>query len=172
MHHIIDKAILFICLVLAQVLICNHILIFSMATPLVLIYFIIRMRVGLPATQAMTLAFLLGLCVDIFSDTLGMNSLCCTILSVIRKPVLLAYVPRDDSLDDITPSISSLGIWTYGKYMFTMTLIYALLLFGIEYFSISAIWEMLQVALSSTLLTAIILLGIDSLMTNRHEKRL
>lgn len=172
MHTVIDKTILFIALVLAQVLICNHILLFGVATPLVIVYFIVRMRVGLNINIAMTLAFVLGLITDIFSDTLGINALCCTILSVIRKPVLLAYVTRDDSLGEIIPSISSLGIWTYGKYALTMVLVYSILLFGIEYFSFAEFWNMLLSAVSSTVLTFIILLALDSLMTNRHEKRL
>lgn len=171
MQKIISGATLFIALVLAQVSICNNILLFGVATPIVIIYFIIRMRVGLNINWAMTLAFAIGLVTDIFSDTLGMNSLCCTILSVLRKPVLLAYMQRDDSLGEIIPTLGTLGILTYGKYLLSMVLIYCIMLFGIEYFSPLRIVDIIVAALSSTLLTFLILLAVDSLMTNRHEKR-
>lgn len=167
MHIIIQKAILFIALILAQVIICNHIILFGVAMPLVIVYFIIRMRVGLSTNAAMTLAFFLGLITDIFSDTLGMNALCCTIISVLRKPVLLAYVPRDDSLNEIIPSISSLGIWTYGKYMLSMVFIYSMMLFGIEYFSFAELLQIFISASASTLLTFFMLLAVDSLMPDR-----
>ena len=72
---------LFVVLVLAQVTIFNHIWLFGMAMPLVFIYFIISLPVTTPVNWTLTLGFLIGLSVDVFSNTAGLNALSCTILS-------------------------------------------------------------------------------------------
>jgi rod shape-determining protein MreD len=170
--YVINMAILFIVLVLVQVLICNHIMLFNYATPLIFIYFIIRMSLGVNINWVMTFAFLIGFCVDMFSDTLGMNTLTCTIVSAIKKPILFAYCQKDDSLNDIIPSISSLGIWIYSKFMFTIVMIYSLIFFTLEYMSLMNILDIILSAVCSSLLTFILILGIDSLLMSQREKRL
>ncbi|MDE6754017.1 MAG: rod shape-determining protein MreD [Muribaculaceae bacterium] len=115
--EILQFTILFFIMVLVQVLICNHIAIFDVAMPIVFIYFLIRLPISLGLSVLFTLAFVLGFTVDIFSDTPGVNALACTLLAALRRPVYYAYVPRDDKTKDLIPSISSLGVGTYSKYL-------------------------------------------------------
>ena len=171
-RRIIQILILTVALVLAQTLIFNHVSLFGVAVPFVFIYIIIRLSMATPLNYLMTLAFLTGLCVDVFSDTLGMNALACTIIAVLKKPILLSYCQRDDSIYEITPTISTLGFWVYSKYMFSMTLVYCLIYFAVEYFSVSYLWDIFINAVSSSVLTYALLLGIDSLLHDKREKRL
>ncbi|MBD5200725.1 MAG: rod shape-determining protein MreD [Bacteroidales bacterium] len=168
----LEIAALFIVLVLLQVLIFNHVVLFHVAVPIIFIYFIIRVPTGLSANLLVSLSFLLGLVIDIFSDTLGVNALSCTLLAALKKPVFYAYVQRDDLVKDITPSISRLGVFTYSKYLLTMTAIYCALTFTIEYFSVASVKEIAIAAASSTLLSFLLMLGMDSLMISQREKRL
>ncbi|MDE5675919.1 MAG: rod shape-determining protein MreD, partial [Muribaculaceae bacterium] len=69
--EIIQFALLFVVILLAQVLICNHIAIFNVAVPIIFIYFIIRLPISLGKGILFSLAFIMGLCVDIFADTIG-----------------------------------------------------------------------------------------------------
>ena len=64
----------FIGLVLLQVLILNHIHILGIATPFLYIYFIIKLSSGVSRNVVMLWAFLLGIIIDIFSNTPGMNA--------------------------------------------------------------------------------------------------
>lgn len=169
-RQITSATILFIVLVLVQVVIFNHIMLFGVAAPLIFIYFIIRLNMSVSFNALISLGFLIGLLVDICSDTPGMNALACTLLAAVKKPVLLAYTQHDETINEITPCISTLGIMTYSKYMITMVLIYCLLYFAVEFFSVVNIWDILLMAVSSTLLTYLLLLGIDSLMTDRRER--
>lgn len=169
-RQIINTLILFIILVLAQVLIFNHIMLFGVAAPIVFIYFIIRLNMSVSFNALITLGFLIGLFVDICADTLGINALACTLLSAVKKPVLLAYTQHDEALNEITPSAASLGIWIYSKYMITMVVIYCLLYFSIEFFSAANLWDILLMTMSSTLLSFLLLLGIDSLMMKQRER--
>lgn len=159
-------AFLFPLLILLQVLICNHIMLFNLAVPFVFIYFIVRYPIGVSGSWAITFAFLLGLTVDIFSDTLGVNALACTILAGIKPAVFYAYVPRDDKTKRIVPTISSVGWQNYSKYLISLTTVFCLLEFGIEYFSFASIDRILLMAAASSVLSFVLILGIDSLLPN------
>ena len=168
----IHIAILYIALLLVQVLICNHIVLFNVAVPLVFIYFILRCPVNMNTNLLLTLSFAMGFMIDISCDTLGVNSLSCTVLAILKKPLFYAYVQHDDRAGEVIPSISNLGIMTYSKYLLSATAIYCLMVFSLEYFSIEAIQDILISAASSALLTFCVLLGLDSIIGNKNEKRL
>ena len=164
---VLKFALLFILLLLLQVLICNHIAIFNVAVPIIFIYFIIRLPISIGQGWLFTFSFLLGLCVDISADTPGVNALSCTLLAALKRPIYYAYVPRDDKTQDLIPSISSLGVGTYCKFLLTLVAIYCLLVFSIEYFNFADVKEVVILSASSCLLTFITLLAIDCLIITK-----
>lgn len=123
---------IFAVLVLAQVTIFNHIWLFGVAMPLVFIYFIISLPVTTPVNWMLTLGFLLGLSVDIFSDTAGLNALCCTILAGLRRPILHLYMPREEDMVNPIPSMRSMSTGVYMKYVLTMTVLYCMVFFIVD----------------------------------------
>ncbi len=157
------------CLILVQVLICNHIVLFNVAMIFIFIYVIINLPMDLNTGWLLTWAFIGGLIVDIFSDTLGVHSLACTLLAVIKKPALYAYIPKDDRTKNIEPSLASLGFGVYGKYLFTMIASYCVMVFSIEYFSFADIKEIVIMSAASAVFSFLILLGIDSLIVNKPK---
>lgn len=160
--------ILFPILILLQVLICNHIMLFNIAVPFIFIYFIIRFPIGAARNLELTLSFLLGLIIDIFSDTPGLNALSCTLLSGIRPTVFYAYVTRDDKTKQIIPCISTIGWQNYSKYVISLSVIFCLLEFGIEFFNFASFREVIVLTLGSSVLTFAMILGIDSLLPSRN----
>ena len=163
-NSIIRYFLLFIICVLVQALIFNRIILFHVAVPIVFIYFIIRLPINLKLPYVFTFAFLLGLTVDIFSDTPGVNALACTLIAAIRKPIYYAYMAKDDITNRLTPGISTMGIIDYSKYLLTFVIIYCLLVFTIEYFSFADVKGIVIMASASTVLTFILLLAADSLI--------
>lgn len=166
-YNVIKNIFLLICLILVQVLICNHIVIFNVAIAFIFIYVIISLPLSLATGWLLTWAFFSGLAVDIFSDTLGINALACTLLAIIKKPAFFAYIPRDDRTKDIEPSLSTLGIAVYGKYLFTMVAAYCVMVFTIEYLNFANIQEIAIMSASSALFTFLLLLGIDSIIVKK-----
>lgn len=171
-RHILMNVILLIVLVTAQVLICNHIMLFNVATPFIFIYLIVSLPMDLKTDWLLTWAFVAGLLVDLFSDTPGLNALSCTVLAVAKRPVLYAYIPRDDHTKNVVPSLYSLGFAVYAKYLLTMSAIYCALVFTIEYFNFAAVKDIVIMSVSSALFTFLLLLATDSLIISRREKRL
>lgn len=159
-------------LVLAQVVVFNHICLFNVAVPMVFFYLIIRLPITLSINWVLTIGFFFGLIVDIFSDTYGMNALACTIEAMLRRPILRLYVPREEDLTRPEPSMYSLGTSAYLKYLLTMTLLYCTLIFLIEAFTFFNPIQLGLRIVTSTMLSMVLMLGIDSLMTPRSEKRL
>ncbi|MGM9866299.1 MAG: rod shape-determining protein MreD [Lepagella sp.] len=169
---LLNNFVVMIVMVLLQVLIFNNIMLFSVAIGYVFIYTIIRLPMSLHTNWLLTFTFLLGLVIDIFSDTAGVNTISCTILAMVKRPVLYAYIARDDSTKNIVPCLSTLGFAVYGKYLFTMSMIYTLLTFVLEYFNFADFKEIALMTICSSLFTFILILGIDSLIITRREKRL
>lgn len=155
---------LFVILVLVQALLMNHIVLFSSAVCFIFIYFLIKLPVNLSANLLLTLGFLLGLTVDMLSDTPGLNALCCTVLASLKRPVFFAYEQHDDQKRNVSPSIGTMGFFNFCKYIFSMAAIYCLLDFFVEFIEFTDIVGILIKAGASTLFTFFVMLAIDSLV--------
>lgn len=127
------------------------------------------MRMNLNTGLLILFSFLLGLFIDISSDTLGINCLASTILAVTKKPVFFIYESHDDKFKEMIPGISSIGIFTFIKYVLTLSFIYCLIVFIVEFFSFFNFREMIAMILSSTLFTTLIVIGIDSILSINRE---
>ncbi len=159
-------------LLLAQVLVFNHVCLFGVGVPFVFLFVLLRLPVTLSREWCYTIAFLIGLTIDVCSDTLGMNALSCTLLMALRRPVLRLYVLRDEEITNPCPGSASLGFFTYVKYATTMSLIYCIFIFTIEAFTFLNPVQLILRIVASTVLTSLLLIGIDSLTVSHREKRL
>ncbi|MBD5225719.1 MAG: rod shape-determining protein MreD [Bacteroidales bacterium] len=159
-------ALMFVLLILAQVVVFNHICLFGVAIPLVFIYFVIKLPLTLGINWVMTLSFLLGLTVDIMSNTQGMNALACTILAVTRAPVLHLYMPRQETISNPEISCNTVGTAVFMKYALTLCAIYCALFFIIESLTFFDPMLLALKIVSSTLLTFVVIMAFDSLASS------
>ena len=65
---------LFVLLLMVQALICNQICLFDCITPMVYVYFALTFRINYPRWGVLAWCFVMGLCVDIFSNTPGVGA--------------------------------------------------------------------------------------------------
>ena len=166
-NSIIRYGFLFIICVLLQALVFNQIVLFHVAVPIVFIYFIIRLPINLKLPYLFTVSFLLGLSVDIFSDTPGVNALACTLIAALRTPIYYAYMAKDDITSRLTPGVATMGIMEYSKYLLTFIVVYCILVFTIEYFSFAYVKGIVILSAASTVFTFIILLTADCLIPGK-----
>ena len=166
-NTIIRYLILFLLCVLLQALIFNQIVLFHIAVPIVFIYFLIRLPINLKLSYLFTLAFFLGLLVDIFSDTPGVNALACVLIAALKTPIYYAYVAKDDTTSRLTPCVASMGMGDYSKYLLTFVVIYSLMAFTIEYFSFADVKGIVIMSAASSVLTFFLLLAVDCLIPKR-----
>ncbi len=162
---------LFFALVVVQ-LVCNKIVLFNVAMPVVFIYLILRLPVNLHGGWVITIAFFSGLIIDIFNNTPGMNALACTIIAAVRRPVFNAFISRENDMNIPIPSVDSMGVGDYFKYMATLVTLYCTLIFLIQAFTLHDIVLTLARIAASSVLSIIIIFGLDTLVSTRREKRL
>ena len=168
---VIQFILLFIVLTVLH-LVCNKIVLWGVAMPVVFIYLILRLPVNLHGGWVLTIAFFSGLIIDIFDNTPGMNALACTILAAVRRPVFNAYVSTEKDNSQPIPSVDSMGIGDYFKYMATLVTLYCSLIFLIQAFSLHDIVLTLARIAASSALSIMIIFALDSLVSTRREKRL
>lgn len=168
---VLQLSLLFVVLVLVQVM-CYKILLFGVAVPLVFIYLIMRLPVTWHMNITLTIAFVMGLIVDVFNNTPGMNALCCTLLAAFREPVFALFVPRENEMNNPIPCVDTLGFGSYLKYMSTLVVIFSAMIFLVQAFTLHN-WPLTLLRIgASSLLTITLLLALDSLVSTRREKRL
>lgn len=160
-------AMLFVVLLLVQAVIFNNLVLFNCAMPFIFIYVLITMPVTTPPNLAMTVGFALGLCVDAFADTYGLNALCCVILAFVRRPLFHLYVPHDDDLAGQCLNMRTMAVSAFLKYALTMTLVYCVCANVIESFSLFNPLRMLLRIVASTVYTTVLIYAVDSLSLNR-----
>lgn len=158
----LHKAGWFVGLVLLQVLVLNNVHIAGYATPFLSLYLILKFESDASRNVLMLWAFFLGLAIDVFSDTPGMNAAALVLLAFLRPFFLRLFVPRD-TVDALVPSVRAMGVYPFLKYLVTCVLTHHALLLSIEYFSF-AHWEMLLLRIvSGTLLTVACLMAIEGM---------
>ena len=155
---------------MAQAVIFNRIALFGVAMAFVFIYFIIKLPITMGQTKVIFLSFLLGVAMDIFSDTPGMNALACTCLGACRHTILRLYLSREDDVSHSIPSIRSLGATVYAKYVLTMSGLYCTLIFVIEAFTFFHPLQLLLRIVASTALTWLLLMSADSFNVSRSAR--
>jgi rod shape-determining protein MreD len=152
----------FIGLVLLQVLILNNVHIAGYATPFLYIYLILKFESDTPRNALMLWAFCLGLAVDVFSDTPGMNAAATVLLAFLRPTFLRLFVPRD-TLESIVPSIRTMGVSPFLKYLVVSVFVHHGVLLTIEFFSFAHMGTLLLRIVASTLLTVVCIMAVEGM---------
>ena len=155
MNSIISINILrFFLLVLAQVLIFNHIDFLGYVNPYIYIIFIILFPLNNNRLTLLLASFFIGLTIDTFSDSGGVHAAACVVAAYAR-PVILKYsfgmLYEHQSIKFGNAEIGSLV-----GYVSIFTIIHHTVLFSIEIFNTSKILIILQKTLFSSIFTIVL----------------
>ena len=166
MERILTRIAWFVGLVLVQVLLLNNIFLFGLATPFVYVYFLLALDKDTDRIALMIMAFALGLAVDVFSNTPGVNAGASVLVAFLRPSLLRLFSPRDE-YENFEPGIYTLGIWAFVRYAFVVTLLHHTALYLLEAFSFAHIEYLSLRILCSTLLTVVLVMAIEFV---RHKR--
>ena len=151
---------LFALFFLAQVLVFGRIHLFHYATPLFYVYFVAMFPRNHEKWAILLWGFLLGLCIDIFSNTPGLAATSLTVIAAVQPYYLELYVPRD-SADNLKPSMLTLGPLKFTYYIVPMVLVYCLLFFSLEMFTFFNAFYWLMCVLGSTAITLVLIFALE-----------
>ena len=157
----IRNIVFFVVLLLAQVLVFNHVHLFGCATPLLYVYYVLPVRRNQPRWVTLLLCFAMGLCTDSFSNTPGVATASMTLVGLLQ-PYLLTLFVQQDSPDDLRPSMKVLGTMKYVFFTIAIVLTYCLAFFSLEAFNCNNWVLWLASVGGSALLTTLLILVIDN----------
>lgn len=160
--EILKRLLAFVVFCLAQALILNRIHLLGFATPLLYVYFVITFHRGYPKWAILSWSFLLGLCLDMFSNTPGVAAGSMTLIGLLQPYLLETFVPRD-STEDMEVSIKTMGWGKFATFSFLLLLIYTLMFFTLEAFNFFNWLQWLMCICGSTALTYVFILVIENL---------
>jgi len=161
----------FFVLVLLQVLVFNNIQFSGYVNPYVYILFIFMLPFETPGYLLLILAFVLGLTIDLFSNTPGMHSFATVFMAFVRPSLLRAIAPRDDYQPGTTPSLHDYGFGWYFKYTATLTLVHHTVLFFIEVYDLSYFFSTLWRIILSSIFTLIIVFTAQLFVFKKNKRR-
>ncbi|HEY4798331.1 MAG TPA: rod shape-determining protein MreD, partial [Bacteroidia bacterium] len=105
----------------------------------------------------LVLAFVLGLSVDIFSDTGGLHAAASVLMAFLRKPVLKLISPRDGYDAVQQPTIQQFGFGWFLSYTGTLVFAHHCVLFFLETFGFSEFFSTFFRAILSTFFTLMLI---------------
>ena len=162
MTRLVSRLVMFVALLLAQVLVLNHVWLMNVATPLLYVYFAITFPRNTEKGEVLVWCFILGLLVDIFSNTPGLAAGSLTLIGMIQTYLVELFVPRD-SAENLEVSAATLGWGKFSMLSGILILIYCFLFFILEAFNFFD-WQLwLLRAVCSAALTLGLMLAIESL---------
>ena len=152
----------FLGLVLLQVLVLNQVHIGGYATPFFYIYFILKFNSRVGRNNLMLWSFFLGLTVDVFSNTPGMNAAVATCLAFFRASLMRLVTLRDMD-EGFRPGVKSLGFSSFFRYTVLTCTLFCTLLLMIDTFSFFNLPVLLFKIVTSTIATVLCVLCAESL---------
>lgn len=166
-NQIFINIVRFFILMLLQVIVLNHINLLGYVNPYTYIIFILLFPFDGNKTLLIFLSFLLGLWIDLFSDSGGVHAAACVLIGFLR-PILLkfsfgvSYQYNAVKLNKVTFKERLL-------YIILMVFIHHFMMFSLEVFSLSHISLILKSTLFSGIFSTLLILCILLLFKRKEN---
>jgi rod shape-determining protein MreD len=158
----------FIFLVLLQVLFLNKINLFGYLDPIIYILFVFLYPLDKEKGYFLVASFLLGLSIDIFSNSGGVNAAATLLIAYIRLPIL-HLIQNKTEFDYLLFNIKKLSFMQAITYIFTLTFIHHLVLFLFEFYKTKNIFSIIGTVAITTLISGIIISFSIQLFANNKK---
>lgn len=152
----------YILLMILQVFLFDQLQFMGVCHPFIYILFLLMMPITLPHSVDMLIGAMVGLIMDVFSNSLGIHTSACILLMFLR-PYLLETILNDK--DRLNEQISTrvVGPEAMGKYLAILIIIHHLMVFILSAWSWTHIGFVLLETLVSALITFIFIFGFNIL---------
>lgn len=148
----------FLFLIIFQVLILNNINLGGYINPFFYIYFILLLPFSVSRWMLLASAFLLGLVIDVFTNTPGLNASACVAMAFARPFVIRIISTGSESPIGINPTIKNQGIKWFLYYAIILIFVHHFILFYLEIFRFHEFFQTLFRTLISSAITLVFVL--------------
>jgi rod shape-determining protein MreD len=159
-NSLIINSFRFVLLISIQVFLLKNIGYYNLSIPFLYILFILLLPFGIPNWLLFSLAFITGITIDVFHDTLGLNALACSVMAFIRIIYINITVQRDGFDNEPEPSLGIMGFRWFILYVTILTFSHHLILFTFENFNFNEFgYTLLRVVMSTLFTVGLILIS-------------
>lgn len=158
---------LFLLLILIQVLLLSRINLFGLATPVLYGYFLLKLPIGRNLFYVIISAFLMGLIIDIFLNTPGMNAAAITLVAMLRKPMMSLFFEKEE-FEGFVPGMNS-APGPFVRFTIFTIFLHLTLLFFIESFTLFNLVNTLLRIIISAVSSIILIIALDMLIYRRKS---
>jgi len=166
-NPVIINIVRFVLLVLAQVLVFNNLNFFGFINPLVYVLFFYWYPIRENRAAFITISFLLGLVIDIFSDTLALHTIVSITLAYVR-PFLMRFC-FGANFDFQAFTFKNATQLQRATFLFLLILIQHVIFFSLEILSFAHILLILKKILFTSFSTFLICILLTSLFAKEND---
>ena len=160
----------FILLVLAQVLVINHIRLGGYVHPYVYLIFVMLLPTNMPGWQLLVSGFGIGLVIDLFMGTPGMHAGATTLMAFCR-PAIIRLVSGRLKLENVRePNTNQLDFPWFLRYTLCMVTVHNFTLFMLEGFTFHLVGQALLRLLLSVPVSMFLILTFIYLFSPTKKK--
>ncbi len=152
-NEVLINIVRFIFLILFQVLILNNIQLSGYLNPFLYVLFILMLPFQTPKWLLLVFAFLIGIGVDMFSDTGGIHAAASVFMAFLRPTILKLFSPRDGYDMGQSPTIQQFGFGWFFSYAGILIFAHHSILFFMETFRFTDIFSTLSRVILSSMFT-------------------
>lgn len=156
-------------LLLTQILLLRNLSFYNMATPFIYILFLMLLPFSIPNLLLYLIAFVTGLTLDAFYDTLGVNAAACVALAFVRISFISITLNRD-GFDEPEPTLGNMGFKWFILYAILCVFSHHLVLFFLETFRLAEFSYTLFRCFLSGIFTLFAILLIEFIFYNRKAR--
>ncbi len=155
-----------IVLLFVQIFLLRNLIFYNLSTPFIYILFLLVLPFRIPNLLLFLIAFITGLTIDTFYDTIGVHTTACVALAFVRILFISISLNRD-TIDEPEPSLGNMGIKWFALYTFLCTFIHHLFVFFLEAFKLNEFYYTLTRSLLSVVFTFFVVLLVEFIFHNR-----
>ncbi|WP_293301523.1 rod shape-determining protein MreD [Pedobacter sp. UBA4863] len=151
-----------------QIFLLRNMTFYNLSTPFIYVLFILVLPFQTPNLLLYVIAFITGLTLDTFYDTLGVHTSACVALVFVRILFIAVSLNRD-AIDEPEPSLGNMGFRWFSLYAVLCIFAHHLVLFFLEAFKFTSLAYTLGRTLLSVVFTIFTVLLVEFIFHNRKS---
>lgn len=159
----------FLILLLVQILLLKNLALFGVAFCFIYLIAILLLPVSIRDIPLLIIAFIMGLTIDIFYDTLGMHALAATALAFGRSFWLKAVSPSGGYEDSDIPDLKSQGTGWFVSYSFPLIFLFCIVFFTVDFGGEGNWLNVLNKSFFSSIFTLVLAIIVQLLFFKRRR---
>ncbi len=160
----------FVLLCLLQVLVFNNLQLNGYINAFPYVYLILMLPISIGRIQLLFIGFLLGLLIDVFSNTGGIHAAATTLIAFYRPLYLKAQSPREGYELAALPHLKTFGLAWFIPYASLIVIIHHLALFYLEIFRFADFFHTLLKTFLSAGVTLLFVFAAEFLFVSNKRR--